>query len=305
MIIGFGLLCIVALLYVVNISNPAMFCTRDLLNSCGDSGQNWMRLVDIEVPLSISDIVYLISNSLIILLSVLSFIVVCNGKTIMTYERVMNLLFASEVVLMLFFGYALVIQINAPNRFAPGSADISSKIRIQLKDSLHYYSEGEDVIMNNAWEGTMKDGCCCGVDGYTDFLDIDAEIPEYCTCTSNMTNNSSTPRCYNPRLECERKTKYNVTTKGCYNFIIDKLQSYQKRIHQLKFLIFILVSAMQSTSHLTLTSISLTYYRAFTLSTHSREQQMVFFSYNYVSTILMFLLIMSGAFIFLRENYEI
>ena len=245
-VIGTGLLCMVALLFKVHASNPGYYCTRDLENPCGVNGEYWKQLVDIQLPLSISDIVCLIFHSLVILSLVLSFIVVCNGKKIKTYKTVIIHLYATEVVLTLFYLYTVIIQWNAPNRLVPGSSDFSREIRSQLKDSLHAYSEGEDGIMNNAWDGTMKDGCCCGVDGYTDFLDIGAEIPEYCTCTSNMTSNSSTPRCYDPQLECEIETKYNVTTKGCYKFISRKVQFHLDRINSRMLLVSMWVYFIQS-----------------------------------------------------------
>ena len=243
-VIGHGLLCMMALLFKVHASNPGYYCTHDLENPCSVNVEYWKQLVDIQVPLSINDIVCLIFHSLVILSLVLYFIVVCNGKKIKTYKTVIILLYATEMVLLIFYLYT-VIQSHAPNRLVPDSSDLSRGIRSQLKDSLHSHSEGEDAVINNAWEMTMKDGCCCGVDGYTDFLDIGAEIPEYCTCTSNMTSNSSTPRCYDPQLECEIETKYNVSTKGCYKFISSKVQFHLNRINGRMFLVSMWVYFIQ------------------------------------------------------------
>ena len=234
-------------LLMVNVSNPGYYCTVDLWNYCGDNGEYWKQLVDIKVPLSIDDMACLTYTSLVMLLSVLSLIAVCNKKKTMNNNVLLSLLFASGMVLLLFSVYTIAIQLYAPNRSAPGSSDISSKIRSHLKDSLHAYSNGEDGNFNNyAWEMTMKDGCCCGVDGYTDFLDVGAEIPEYCICTSNMTSNSSTLHCYDPQYECEIETEYNVTTKGCYEFITSHVQSHQNDIYFRKFLMSMCVSAIQS-----------------------------------------------------------
>ena len=132
-------------LLMVNVSNPGYYCNVDLWNYCGDNGDYWKQLVDIKVPLGIDDIACLTCNSLVMLLSVLSFIAVCNDKKIMKNNNVFHsLLFATGMVLLLFSVYTIVIPQYAPNRSATGSADILSKIRSHLKDSLHAYSNGED-----------------------------------------------------------------------------------------------------------------------------------------------------------------
>ena len=241
-VIGTGLLCMVILLWMVHASNPGYYCTRDLENPCGVNGEYWKQLVDIQLPLSISDIVCLIFHSLVILLLVLSFIVVCSRKTIKTDKTVIGFLIATEVVFTLFYFYTVIIT----NRLVPGSSYFSREVHSQLKNSLLVYVDGEDDIINNAWEGTLKDGCCCGVDGYTDFLDLGAEIPEYCTCTSNMTSNSSTPRCYDSQHECEIEHKYNVTTKGCYQFISSKIRIHLFRISGRMFYVSMWVYIIQS-----------------------------------------------------------
>ena len=213
----------VTILLKITISKSGCFFTCE---------EYWKQLVDIKAPLSTDDIVCLISNALVILFSVLSYIVVSKRKKLMACKTVKCCFSATVIVVMSFTGYSILTQAHSTNRLLPALSDVSRGIRSQLNGSLNSYIDGDDAGIHKAWVRTMKDGCCCGVDGYTDFLDLGAKMPEYCICTSNMTSNSSAPRCYGSQLECDAKN--NLATKGCYGFIINKIQLYKYDIRNTK-----------------------------------------------------------------------
>ena len=212
---------------------------------CRLNGEYWKQLVNINVPLSFSDIGCFTTHSLVILFSVLSCIAIleCKWKKIIIFLIINGCLITTTVLFLTIFSCTILIQDWVSNRLPFGLSDISQEVRSQLKDSLLSYGDGEDDIINNAWENTMKVGCCCGVDGYTDFLDIRTEIPEYCICPSNITSNSSSPGFCDPQLECDPKN--NQTTKGCHEFIMNKIQIYQIDIYVKKILVSSTVSSLQ------------------------------------------------------------
>ena len=63
----------------------------------------------------------------------------------------------------------------AANLDVPQSSYVSSEVHRQLKSSLFDYREGNRAVIG-AWENTMKEDCCCGVDGFGDFLEIGVQF---------------------------------------------------------------------------------------------------------------------------------
>ena len=98
----------------------------------------------------------------------------------------------------------------------------------------------------------MKKGCCCGVDGYKNFIEIGEEIPEY--CSFRVSNNylyidgSRYYICNSPShlyFECDLDSQYNVTSKGCSEFVLDQVQKDQRHIRIMKIKTFGYVSSSQ------------------------------------------------------------
>ena len=59
------------------------------------------------------------------------------------------------------------------------STDLRDNIRMQLEYSLPLY-DADGFRLREAWDNTMEDGCCCGVDGYRDFDILNMSIPSVC-----------------------------------------------------------------------------------------------------------------------------
>ena len=95
----------------------------------------------------------------------------------------------------------------------------------------------------------MNDGCCCGVDGYRDFLKLGMEIPEYYKCTLPGTSRSrrnGIPTCYGKdSVFCDNVPEYNETSSGGFRCIVKHIQHDQKQIHVTKMIMFMSVSTGQ------------------------------------------------------------
>ena len=237
------LLFLVVLPVLLSVSNPGTHCDRHTWGYFGIDGDCWSSLVNIKVPLSAYDITGITFNCLIILLSVLSVIAAYKRMKIIIYVAGCLIILAS-LVLMAYTG--ILGGLYAANRDVPQSSHISSEVHRQLKSSLFDYREGNRAVIG-AWENTMKEDCCCGVDGFGDFPDIGVTIPERCACKGHSEKNPfDRPYCSTDRTrECHMDSTYNVTTRGCLGHIMDQVQDYQKVVHVVKMITFMSVSTLQ------------------------------------------------------------
>ena len=242
-----ALMFLVALPVLSQIINPGAKCEKACWAYYGIHGECWTSLVSVKSPLNAYDITGITSNCLIILLSVLSVIAAYKRKKIIIYASGCLVILAA-LVLMVYTG--IMISLYAENGDTPNSSDISREVHDQLIDSLYAYRDGNSAV-KKAWENIMKMGCCCGIDGYMDFLELGEEIPEYCTCTLNTYFSYSwspvyqcnSGNCY--QSKCDMDSKYNVTSKGCMELVLDQVQEDQNHILIIKMITFMSVSTSQ------------------------------------------------------------
>ena len=248
-IVMLSLMFLVALPVLSQIINPGAKCEKRVINYHGIYGKCWTGLVSVKTPLNAYDITGITSNCLIILLSVLSVIAAYKRKKIIIYGFGCLIILAA-LMLMVYTG--IMISLYAENSDTPNSSDISREVHNQLIDSLYAYRDGDPAV-KKAWENIMRMGCCCGVDGYRDFLELGEEIPEYCTCRADTSYRpySWTPfvyKCNFPHYlyyKCDMDPNYNVTSKGCMGFVLDQVQEDQNHILIVKMITFMSVSTLQ------------------------------------------------------------
>ena len=234
---------LVAVPVFVQISRPGTRCHWNSWNYHGGNGECWSQLVNVDVPLTAFDITGLATNCLIISLAIVSIIAAYMRKKVIIYVAGCFIILTA-LVLMVYSG--AMGGFFAARHAVPDSDYITREVHSQLKNSLFSFREG-DPIVNSVWENTMSDGCCCGVDGYSDFLELGQEIPEQCTCRiqRNSYSNDFYSRCYATDNNCHLDTKYNVTSKGCFGMIMTQIQNDRNDIHIAKMITFMSVSTLQ------------------------------------------------------------
>ena len=229
-----ALLFLVGLPLLLRISNPATKCW----DYYGIDGGCWGRLVNTEGPLSSYDITGITFNCLIILLSVLSVIAAYKRKKIIIYVAGCLIIMAT-LVLMAYTG--ILGGLYSASYDVLQSSYIYSNVHRQLKSSLFDYRDGDRAVMS-AWDDTMGVECCCGVDGFGDFLDIGLPIPEICSCKRLRARDPfHSPRCCHMSMD----STYNVTKRGCIRYIMEQVQDYRKDFHVVKMITFMFVSTLQ------------------------------------------------------------
>ena len=127
------------------------------------------------------------------------------------------------------------------------SSRVLEEVRDQLEYSMDMYNNNYPDI-KRSWDNIMKDGCCCGVHSYKDFLELGKEIPVYCKCIPPRTEGYGYGHetCYgNADIFCNNVPEYNVTSSGCFRYIKRHIQHYRKQIHVAKMIMFMSVTAAQ------------------------------------------------------------
>ena len=224
------------------------------LSSCDRSGWRWAQLYGpcwnslIKLPATTTwiDITVIIGFALMLLCSIA--LVLCRYTKLLKkypverfYQKViafMLIVILSLVILKaclfsrLYMTSARPVQTNA----------ISS----QLSKSLLQY--GHDDNITRAWYNTMRDGCCCGLQGYQDFINIGVDVPPHCECYDeeeqlcsykgcNRQHNSDSYR----QSECTGSLNSNFTNAGCLSFVVDKVDSTTKSVAVVQFVTVVLV----------------------------------------------------------------
>ena len=175
MIIIIALVFLVAVPVFAQISRPGAICHWNYYRHVREC---WSQLVNVDVPLTAYDITILATNCLIISFAVVSIIAAYMRKKITIYVAGCFIILTA-LVLMVYSG--AVGGFFAARHATPVYGHVTREVRSQLKNSLFSFREG-DPIVNSVWKNMMFNGCCCGVDGYKDFLELGQEIPEECTC---------------------------------------------------------------------------------------------------------------------------
>ena len=236
------LMFLVAMPVLVNVSNPSTHRDRRVWDHFGINGKGWSQRVNIEIPLSTYDITTITSNCLIILFSVLSVVAAWKRKKIIIYV-LGCLIILTALVLMVYTG--VMVGLYSENHSVLGSSLITHKVHNQLMDSLYSFGNSNPDI-KTFLVNTMIDGCCCGVDGYRDFLEIEKEIPVCCKCRPPGPGSYTAPTCYGQVHDyCDNDPKYNVTSVGCFGHILEKIQHDRRGIHVTKMITFMSVSTLQ------------------------------------------------------------
>ena len=114
----------------------------------------------------------------------------------------------------------------------PEQANVISS---QLSKSLLQY--GHDDVITRAWQNTMRDGCCCGLNGYQDFTNIGMDVPPHCGCYDEEEQpcfyKGCTRRCIsnlNRLSDCIASPHTNFTNAGCLPFVVDKVDGTTKSV---------------------------------------------------------------------------
>ena len=113
------------------------------------------------------------------------------------------------------------------------SSELRNIIRVQLKASLARYNE-DGFQLREAWDNTMADGCCCGVDGYQDFSNVNMSIPSVCQTEAYS-------GCQFSKEARIVSVDGNATfSHGC----VDLIMSHINSIEELSTLIFLILSGL-------------------------------------------------------------
>ena len=123
----------------------------------------------------------------------------------------------------------------------PDSSRISEEVHDQLQYSKDMYNNDYPDIKKSC-DNTMKDGCCCGVFSYRDFL-----LLGYCKCLPprNRGYGYGLATSYGTGdFFCNSIREYNITPRGCFRYISRHIQHDRKQIHVAKMIIFMFVSTV-------------------------------------------------------------
>ena len=196
----------------------------------------WKQLVNIGIPLGMYDITGIIINGL--------FIVLVTSRMMLSWVRQLpfvRCLLLLMAIVALFANTGILETILTPYCGTHDQRDISQEVRQQLKKSLLEYRDRSYPETKAVWDTTMKEGCCCGVDGLSDFLDLGQDVPESCSCLGSF----SKPRCYVIGMNCDLDQEYNVTSRGCLKHVMEKMEGWEGSVIVLKSVTYLSISLLQ------------------------------------------------------------
>ena len=230
---------LVSLPVLVTISNPGNHCRRESRHDNSIPGECWTRLIYVQVPLSAYDISGIAANCLIIVSAIVSIIAsYMRMKVIIYVVGCFMILTALEPIM-----YTVAVGgVYAASETTPQLTEISSEVHKQMKSSLYAYSAG-DAAVTAAWDEIMIKDCCCGVDGFRDFLEIGEKIPDCCTCRAAFYYEPAL--CYKGSGTCHVDSKYNATSNGCFAHVMDRIEEDRNDCYVAKMIVFLSVSISQ------------------------------------------------------------
>ena len=244
-IIILGLLFVTVLPVLVRLSSPGNKGTRYQWLQHDSSQKCWNQLIDVNVTTSVYDITDLTTHGFIILLSVFSVVAAYKQKNIIIVNAGCILIITLEVLML--FTYQMAVQYKESHD-VPYLSRISKGVHNQLQISKDKYNNNYADI-KRSWDNTIQDGCFCGVDSYRDFLELRNQIPEYCKCTfpgPSGYKRYSHPTCSdNADIFFDIVPEYNVTSRGCFRYIIGHIPHDSKQIHVVKMITFMSVTIVQ------------------------------------------------------------
>ena len=243
-IIILGLFFMTVLPVLSKLSSPGNKRTRYQWFQYDGSRKCWNQLIDVKATTIVYDITGPTFN-FIILLSVFSVVAAYKLKNIMIVKAACILIITSEVLML--FTYQLAVQYRKSNEVFH-----SSRILKQVHDQfqhLMYLHNNDYNDIKRSWDNTIQHGCFCGVDSYGDFLELRNQIPEYCKCTFPGPSGYrpyNHPTCSdNADIFCDIVPQYNLTSTGCFRYIIRHIQHDRKPIHVAIMIPFMSVTTVQ------------------------------------------------------------
>ena len=230
---------------LVRLSSPCNKRTRYQWLQYDSSQKCWNQLIDVNVTTSVYDITDPTTHGFIILLSVFSVVAAYTQNNILIVNAGCILIITSEVLML--FTYQMAVQYKESHD-VPYLSRISEEVHNQLQISKDMFNNDYPDI-KRSWDNTIQDGCFCCVDSYGDFLEIRNQIPEYCKCTLPGPSGYrpySHPTCSdNADIFYDNVSEYNVTSRGCFRYIIGHIQHNSKQIHVVKMITFMSVTTVQ------------------------------------------------------------
>ena len=128
---------------------------------------------------------------------------------------------------------------------APDLSIVRLEVHDKLKASLYQYDNNNPDV-KTIWDNTMIGGCCCGANSYRDFLEIGKEIPVSCKCKpASPPKGNYYTTCYNEHIYCDNDATYNVTSRGCFDYIMWQVEPDRADLHVDKMNVFMYVSTAQ------------------------------------------------------------
>ena len=210
-------------------------------SSCDRSGWRWAQLygpcwnslIKLQPTTTWIDIAVIIGFALILLCSIA--LVLCRyTKLSKKYpiERFFQKVIAIIPIVILFL--PILIACFFLQLYMTSSRPMQTKaISSQLSKSLLQY--GHDDNITRAWHNTMRDGCCCGLHGYQDFINIGVDAPPHCECYDEEEQHCSYKGCTRQhnsdsyrQSECTASLNSNFTNAGCLSLVEDKVDSTTK-----------------------------------------------------------------------------
>ena len=194
---------------------PGSMCDRSGWRWVHLHGPCWTSLIKLQADATWYDIIHLTGYAEALLCSLIVVLLRCKCCSKMpSIERCFRriILTLGFVMVLSAFGnlYIYVQQYKLSDHMA---VTISG----QLSESLQLY--GNDDIITRAWQNTMLDGCCCGMQGYQDFTNIDMEVSPYCGCYKEQQPDLYKGCSQLSRIGCAAEPNTNITNKGCLEFV--------------------------------------------------------------------------------------
>ena len=217
-------------------SSLSLRCSEAPWNVHEFTDECWKQLVNIAAPFGMYDITGIIINCLFVLF-VFSRMMLSWVRQL-PFVRCLLLLMA---IVALFTNTGILETILMPYCGTRHQSDLSQEVRHKLKESLLDYRDRSYPEATAVWDTTMKEGCCCGVDGLSDFLDLGQDVPESCSCLGSF----SKPRCYVTGMNCDLDQEYNVTSRGCLKHVMEKIEGWEGSVLVLKSVTYVSISLLQ------------------------------------------------------------
>ena len=203
-------------------------CNRNGWDYSNTYGDCWSDMLQVKITTTTLETTSMIMNG--IELTVAIFGILAAYKR---WKRAVYLL--STIILVATILLMVLCGITGGSYAAYGTlrstGDLNRDIEFQMMETFQDAFENNFYKYQDAWENTMKLGCCCGVNGYQDFQDVGYEpndVPENCQCRKSYWDLVCNTYPYFGGRTCSAVPGTNITSKGCLSYVLNEIQYNRK-----------------------------------------------------------------------------